>query len=139
MTSLGTVVLVHFSLIYEHFTGVTWRVLLLFCLEMSNKSLMAFPGLLYCAELSIAKQRLHVADIPYEVKQELFGATSSLTFFFGGGGGHSVCLSCWQTESLSIIRTYSSVNHRWKVISVMDSKPSPNAKASIIEEHYSCC
>jgi hypothetical protein len=42
---------------------------------------MAFPGLLECTELSIAKQRLHGADIPYD-KQELFGATSSLTFFF---------------------------------------------------------
>jgi hypothetical protein len=45
-TSLGTVVLVHFSLIYEYFTGVTWRVFLLFYLEISNPSLMAFPGLL---------------------------------------------------------------------------------------------
>jgi len=38
-----------------------------------------------------------------------------------------------------LIRTQSSVNRSWKVISVVDSKLSPNAKASIIEEHYSCC
>ena len=46
MTLLGTVVLVHFSLVYERFTGVTWRVLLLFCSEISNTSFMAFRGVL---------------------------------------------------------------------------------------------